>query len=139
MGAVSQGSFAVLTGYGGTSGVSALVHDLGAVMVVVVEGSLFIRILQFIHAMGTSLLIILFPILIHLLVSLEFPVIIAVHSRLDLLLGVEIGRLLLADTWLHDSIIIGAMSTWSGSIAAIMLQNQVCIQLKVVNMNLFLK
>lgn len=107
-------------------------------MVLVID-SLPICILQFIHAMCASLLIILFPILIYWLVSLDFPIIIAVHPRVDILLGVEIAILLFGNARLNNIIIICSMSTRSGSVATIVFQNQVLVKLKVVNMNLLLK
>ena len=107
-------------------------------MMICIVNSLPICILQFIHAVSTSLLIILFPILIYWLSSLDFPVIVAVHSRVDLLLRVEITTLLPVDTWRNNFRIL-SMSTRSGSIATIVVQNQVFVKLKVVDMNLLLK
>ena len=134
----AQWSFAALTWYRGTSGICALLHYIGAIMMICIVNSLPICILQFIHAVSTSLLIILFPILIYWLSSLDFPVIIAVHSWVDLLLRVEITTLLPVDTWRNNFRIL-SMSTRSGSITTIVVQNQVFVKLKVVDMNLLLK
>ena len=63
------------------------------IILIIDSDTLPIGILQFIHAMCACLLIMLLPILIYRLVSLDFPIIVAVHSRLDLLLRVEITTL----------------------------------------------
>lgn len=134
----SQGSFATFTRHRGAPGVAALLDDVRAVMVVLVVESLPISILQFLHAMSASLLVVLFPVLGHRLVSLDLSVIIAVHSRVDLLLRVEIAARLFADARLHD-VIVWDVPTRSGGIATIGVQHQVFVQLEVVDMNLLLK